>query len=94
MKADTRPDVADATEAPAPARVPAEANGNGVAETPVGPVKRGAEKADRKRVRASNRQPVEIVWEPRTGVSLPFIIASLVFVLLSIGIVIASFYIR
>ena len=93
-KAEKTADGADAVETPSPTLGSIEPNGNGVRETPHAPAKPRAEKANRKRVRASNRQPVEIVWEPRTGVSWPFIVVSLIFVLLSIVIVIASFYIR
>jgi len=73
---------------------PVKANGHSHAEAVYDPAKQRAEKPSRRKVRAANRQPVEIVWEPRTGISLPFIIVSLVLFLLSIGIVIAAFYVR
>ncbi|HLA95467.1 MAG TPA: hypothetical protein VK612_07085 [Pyrinomonadaceae bacterium] len=50
--------------------------------------------AKRRAVRASNRQPVEIVWEPRTGFSWPFIVGSLFFVLISLALFIAANYLR
>ncbi len=56
--------------------------------------KRGTERPDRRRVRASNREPAEIVWEPREGVSWTFVIVSVVFVILALAIVIAAVYVR
>jgi hypothetical protein len=41
-----------------------------------------------------NRQPVEIVWEPRTGFSWPFVITAVVFFLIVVGVIAASFYFR
>jgi hypothetical protein len=71
-----------------------ETNGHSSEDAVYDPARRKAEKSDRRKVRAANRQPVEIVWEPRTGISLPFFIVSLVLFLLSIGIVIAAFFVR
>ena len=71
-----------------------ETNGHSAEDTVYDPARRKSEKSDRRKVRAANRQPVEIVWEPRTGISWPFIVVSLVLFLLSIGIVIAAFYVR
>src|SRR5688572_1294740 len=71
-----------------------ETNGHSSEDAVYDPARRKAEKSDRRKVRAANRQPVEIVWEPRTGISLPFFIVSLVLFLLSIGIVIAAIYVR
>lgn len=51
-------------------------------------------KAGRSKVRAANRQPAEIVWEERQGISWGFVIATLVFVIVALGIVIAAFYLR
>jgi len=58
------------------------------------PAKRLADRIESRKVRASNRQPVEVVWEPRTGFSLPFVITSLVFVLITIVVILAAFYLR
>ena len=71
---------------------PAEPKANGIA-APVDqrPVR---SRADRREVRAANRQPTEIVWEPRNGVSWVFVISSLVFVILALAVVIAAFYLR
>lgn len=66
------------------------ANGNATYD----PVQRRAERTEKRRVRAANRQPVEIVWQPRTGMSWPFVIVSLVFVLIVIGVILAAFYVR
>ena len=93
-KAEKAADATETIETATPTHEVVEVNGNGVRETPHAPSGPGTERANRKRVRASNRQPVEIVWEPRTGVSWPFIVVSLIFVVLSVVIVIASFYIR
>ena len=79
---------------PLPENSPAKTNGHATAEPVYDPAKRRAEKSGSRKVRAANRQPVEIVWAPRTGISLPFFIVSLVLFVLSIGIVIAAFYIR
>lgn len=56
--------------------------------------KRRSERREQRPVRASNRQPTEIVWEPRQGMSWPFIIASVVFAVLALVMVIAAFYLR
>ena len=56
--------------------------------------RRRAERADRRRVRASNRKPVELEWEPRTGVSWPFVVGSIVFLLVAALLILAAFYIR
>jgi len=79
-------------EEPAATPAPIEPKANGIA-APVGqrPTQR---QADRHKVRAANRQPTEIVWEPRNGVSWVFVIASLVFVILALAVVIAAFYLR
>lgn len=58
------------------------------------PAKRRSERAGKRKVRAANRQPVEIVWQPRTGVSWPFVIVSLVFVAITIAIILAAVYLR
>jgi uncharacterized Zn finger protein (UPF0148 family) len=58
------------------------------------PVEVGREKAGRRKVRAANRQPAEIVWEPRQGVSWGFMIATAIFVIFAVALVIAAFYLR
>ncbi len=68
---------------------------NGVAtKVDYDPAKRRAERAERRRVRASNREPVEIVWEPREGVSWAFVAGSVIFAILALVIVIMAFYFR
>jgi hypothetical protein len=66
------------------------ANGNATYD----PAKGRSERVEKRKVRAANRQPVEVVWQPREGVSLPFVIASLVFVLIAIVVIVAAFYLR
>ncbi len=58
------------------------------------PANRKADRSDRRKVRASNREPVEIVWEPREGVSWAFVIASILFVIIALAVVIAAVYVR
>ena len=58
------------------------------------PAKRRSERSEKRKVRAANRQPVEVVWQPRTGMSWPFVIGSLVFVLIAIIVIAAAFYLR
>jgi hypothetical protein len=58
------------------------------------PAKRRVERSERRRVRASNREPTEIVWEPRTGMSWVFVIVSIVFVIIVLAVVIAAVYVR
>jgi len=75
--------------------VAAEPLSNGsVAKVDATPAKRRPERSDRRKVRASNREPAEIVWEPREGVSWTFVIVSVVFVILALAIVIAAVYVR
>ena len=59
-----------------------------------GVTKQKVERPDRRRVRAANREPAEIVWEPRTGVSWVFVITSIVFVIVALAIVIGAMYVR
>ena len=66
----------------------------GVTKVDQAPPKQRAERPDRRRVRASNREPAEIVWEPRTGVSWVFVITSIVFVIVALAIVIGAMYVR
>ena len=58
------------------------------------PSKRRSERIEKRKVRAANRQPVEVVWQPREGMSWPFVIGSLVFVLIAIVVILAAFYLR
>lgn len=66
---------------------------NGIA-TKVDTTPARTERSDRRKVRASNREPVEIVWEPREGVSWTFVIASIVFVIIAFAMVIAAVYVK
>ena len=66
------------------------ANGNATFD----PAKSRSERLEKRRVRAANRQPVEVVWQPRDGVSWPFVIVSAVFVLIAIVLILAAFYLR
>ena len=88
------------SEVPNPIPPPAEpiivaeaVTNGGVTKIDQGP-KQKAERPDRRRVRASNREPAEIVWEPRTGVSWVFVITSIVFVIVALAIVIGAMYVR
>ncbi|MEO5860063.1 MAG: zinc ribbon domain-containing protein [Pyrinomonadaceae bacterium] len=58
------------------------------------PPKRKADRSDRRKVRALNREPAEIVWETRDGVSWAFVIASVIFVIIAFAIVFAAIYVR
>lgn len=58
------------------------------------PAKRKVERSDRRKVRASNREPAEIVWQPREGVSWAFVIASIFFVIIALAVVVATLYLR
>lgn len=69
------------------------ANGK-AAKVDEAPAKRPMQRSDRRKVRASNREPAEIVWEPRQGVSWAFVIASLIFVIVALAVVIAAVYVR
>lgn len=55
------------------------------------PAKRKAEGSVRRKV---NREPVEIVWEPREGVSWAFVVASIVVVIIALAVVVAAVYVR
>jgi len=66
----------------------------GVTKVDRDPPKQKVERPDRRRVRASNREPAEIVWEPRQGVSLVFVITSIVFVIIALAVVIAAIYVQ
>ena len=57
-------------------------------------MKRGVERAERPKVRASNREPAEIVWAQREGVSWAFVIASVVFMIIALAMVIAAIYLK
>ena len=67
---------------------------NGLVTKVDSPAKRRADRADRRKVRAANRQPVEIVWEPRQGVSWGFVVATLFIAIVVLAIVIAAFYLQ
>lgn len=90
-------EVAEAEPVPRPAEpvVAGEAPINGHSRgTNYDPAKRKSERNDRRKVRASNRQPAEIVWEPRTGVSWAFVISAVVFLLIALVAVIAAYYMK
>jgi hypothetical protein len=69
-------------------------NNGGITGGERDPAKRRIERAERRRVRASNREPAEIVWEPREGMSWAFVIVSIVFVIIALVLVIAAVYVR
>lgn len=69
------------------------ANGK-VPGTKFDPAARRAERVKQRTVRASNRQPVEIVWEPRTGVGWPFILGSTALLLIALALFFTAYYIR
>lgn len=56
--------------------------------------RRRSDRNGKRKVRAANRQPVEIVWQPREGNSLAFVIVSLVFFVIAVVVIIAAFYLR
>jgi len=64
---------------------------NGVATDPA---KRQVDRPERRKVRASNREPAEIVWSQREGSSWAFVIASFVFVIIALAVVIAAIYLQ
>ena len=67
---------------------------NGVESVQSGPSAAVVERPQSRRRPISRRGPVEVVWEPRTGVSVGFIIGSLFFVLIAIALFIAAIYLR
>ena len=79
---------------PAEPMIAAESVTNGRAMRVEAPTKQRVERSDRRKVRASNREPAEIVWEPRDGVSWVFVVTSLVFIIVALAVVIAAFYLR
>lgn len=83
------PDPIPAPSEPIIARGDRQANGS-----TYDPAKRRADRSGNRKVRAANRQPIEVVWEPTTGFSWPFVITSLVFVLISVAVILAAFYVR
>lgn len=58
------------------------------------PAKRRAERAERRKVRAAGRPPVEIVWEPRTGGSWWFVFTAVVFLVITLVLVIAAYFVK
>lgn len=75
--------------------IEADQSDNGVKTAVVpAPARSKTERAERRKVRASNRQPSEIVWEPRQGVSWMFVVATAIFVIFAVVLVIAAFYLR
>lgn len=91
-----KPEVVEPIRPPAePIIAVAEPATNGLAsKADADPVKGGVERAERRKVRASNREPAEIVWAQREGVSWAFVIASVVFVLIALAVVIAAIYLQ
>lgn len=53
-----------------------------------------SDRSGRPKVKAARRQPAEIVWEPRQGTSWTFIVASLLFAVVALLIVLAAIYLR
>lgn len=58
------------------------------------PAKRRSERLEKRKVRSVESRQIEIVWEPRTGPSWPFIISSLVFFLIAVVVILAAFYLQ
>lgn len=50
------------------------------------------DKTRRRNVRAANRQPVELVWQQRGGVGLPFVIGALVLFSIAAALFFAASY--
>lgn len=90
---DGRLEVAEKVDASGMQDAEASANGN-TSGTKFDPAARRAERAQKRNVRASNRQPVEIVWEPATGVGWPFIVGSTVFIIIALALFLAAYYVR
>jgi hypothetical protein len=55
---------------------------------------RQVERSERRKVRAANREPAEIVWQEREGMSWAFVITSVVFVIIALALAIAAVYVR
>ena len=77
-----------------PEALPIAQNGHTSEPANYDPATKRAERSERRKVRASNRQPVEIVWEPRSSVPWPFIVGSLVFVLIAFFVIFTAFYLH
>ncbi len=56
--------------------------------------KRSHERSERLRLRTIERKPVEIVWEKRSGVSIPFVVATTLILFISLLLILATFYIK
>lgn len=76
----------DISEMPVAIPMPESANGSAKG-TPA-----NVDKARRRNVRAANRQPVELVWQQRNGIGLPFVIGALVLVSIAVALFIAANY--
>jgi len=89
--------ASDAEPIPAPveevAPPPAQVNGN-LRGINYEPAKRRSERTERRKVKAASRQPVEIVWEPRTGFSWSFVISAAVFLLIALVVVLWAYYLK
>ena len=91
----TEPQHVDPTPQPTEPILVAEPVTNGSAgQVDVFPANQKVERSDRRKVRASKREPAEIVWEPRQGVSWTFVIASIIFVIIALAVVSAAVYVR
>jgi hypothetical protein len=55
---------------------------------------RQGERSERRKVRVANREPAEIVWQQREGMSWAFVITSVVFVIIALALAIAAVYVR
>lgn len=59
-----------------------------------GPAKNGTGRHKAGRKRAANRGPVEVVWEPRKGISTGYIAAAVIMLLFASVLLVAAFWLR
>lgn len=71
-----------------------ETNGAAIAASNYDPARNRAARSERRKVRAPVSKQVEVVWEPRTGFSWPFVISSLVLILLALTVICIAVYLR
>ncbi len=71
-----------------------ERNGRAKGSGNYDPARNRADRSNRRKVRASIARPVEVVWEPRSGFSWPFVIGSLVLTFLALTVIFAAIYLR
>lgn len=73
-----------------PVAIPKPEPVNGAAQAKSSPA--SVEKARKRNVRAANRQPLELEWQQRSGIGLPFIIAALVLTAIAMALFFAANY--